>query len=72
MHFDRHSALPHDISKLDQLDFMMHVIKTDGSLKAVEYAGRYFDEGTGQKIKFIFVKYLAQWWDEHRNEFVTR
>jgi hypothetical protein len=61
-----------DIPKLDRLDFMMKVMKTDASLSAVEYAGRYFTEGTGQKIKPVAVQFLAPWWDEHRQEYVGK
>lgn len=61
-----------DISELSRLDFMMNVMKTDSSLTAVEYAGRYFTEGTGQKIKAMALAVLAPWWDEHRKEFLDK
>lgn len=59
-----------DLSKLDRLDFMMEVMKSDPSLKAVRYAGYYFNKGTRQQIKPLAVSYLSQWWVEHRQEFV--
>lgn len=61
-----------DVSKVDRLDFMMNVMKTDSSLKAVEQAGRYFTDGAGQRIKPLAVTHLSQWWQDHRQEFVTK
>lgn len=58
-----------DFRKTDRLDFMMTVMKTDSSLKAVEQAGRYFTGGTEQKIKPLAVGHLSEWWQEHRQEF---
>jgi len=58
-----------DISKVDRLDFMVDVMKNDASLTAVEYAGRYFTAGTGQKIKPMATEYLVKWWENHRHEF---
>lgn len=58
-----------DISKFDRLEFMMEVMKKNPSLAVVEYAGRYFTEGTGQKIKPLAVRHLSEWWDKHRGEF---
>lgn len=58
-----------DIPKIDRLDFMLNVMQTDLSLTAVEYAGRYFTSGTNQNIKPLAVKYLANWWRKHRQEF---
>jgi len=58
-----------DIPKIDRLDFMMNVMKTDSSLTAVEYAGRHFTSGTNQKIKPLAVEHLSNWWREHRQEF---
>jgi len=57
-----------DLTRLSRLDFLMSVIRTDSSLKAVEYAGRYFTQGTELKIKPVATDYLSQWWTEHRNE----
>jgi hypothetical protein len=58
-----------DISKLDRLDFMMSVMKTDSSLLGAEYAGRYFDEGSNQKFKFLYLSAMTTWWEEHRRDF---
>jgi hypothetical protein len=57
-----------DIPKIDRLDFMMRVMKTDRSLTAVEYAGRYFTLGTNQQIKPLAVDYPSLWWNEHRKD----
>lgn len=58
-----------DIATIDKLDFLMDVIKTDASLKAVEYAGRYFDQATNQKTNPLAVDDLSKWWIEHRTEY---
>jgi hypothetical protein len=50
----------------------MSVIKTDHSLTAVEYAGRFFTQGTALKIAPVAVDALSQWWHEHRKEFVGK
>jgi hypothetical protein len=61
-----------DIQELDRLDFMMGIMKADTSLTAAEYAGRFFTQGTDQKIKAMALDYLEQWWSEHRQEFVGK
>jgi len=58
-----------DIPKIDKLDFFMQVMKTDQSLTAVEYAGRYFTTDTNLKIKPLAVDYLAQWWAANRKNY---
>ena len=58
-----------DIPKLEKLDFFIEVMKTDASLKAVEYAGRYFTMGTNLKIKPLAIDYLPNWWAEHRKDY---
>lgn len=61
-----------DIPNIERLDFLMAVMKGDESLTAVEYAGRYFTKGTGQKIKPLALAHLSAWWQEHREEFVAK
>jgi hypothetical protein len=58
-----------DIPKLDRLDFMMSVLRTESSLLAMEYAGRFFDEGTDLKVKYLFLSEMVKWWEAHRHEF---
>ncbi len=58
-----------DIAKVERLDFMIDVMKHDTSLTAVEYAGRHFTAGTGQKIKPMAIEYLVDWWEKHKPEF---
>lgn len=57
-----------DISEFDRLEFMINVIKTDPSLKAVEYAGRIFARGTKQGIKALSVDHFLEWWELHKDE----
>jgi hypothetical protein len=61
-----------DIPTVDRLDFMMVVMKSDHSLMAVEYAGRYFTSGTNQRIKPMALDYLTAWWDAHRQEYLGK
>lgn len=59
-----------DLPKQGRLDFFLHVMKTDQSLTAMEYAGRYFAQLSGQpNIKAMALEYFASWWDKHRREF---
>ena len=58
-----------DFPKKDRLSFMMNVMKTDKSLKVVEYAGIHFTSGTSQEIKPIAVEHLSKWWDENKSSF---
>jgi hypothetical protein len=55
-----------DISKIARMDFMMEVMRSDSSLTAVEYAGRYFTGGADLKIKPVAVEYLYDWWQKNR------
>jgi hypothetical protein len=61
-----------DIKKIDEMDFMMEVMKKDKSLSAAEYAGRYFTEGGGLQIKPMALDYLSDWWEKHRSEFIGK
>ena len=58
-----------DIPKIDRMDFMMQVMEKDTSLTAVEYAGRYFTQSAGLKIKPMALEYLKDWWDTNRWEY---
>lgn len=61
-----------DTPKMSRLDFMVDVLKNDGSLTAVEYAGIYFKQGTGLNVNPLQVEYIADWWGHHRQEFASR
>lgn len=59
-----------DIPRQARLDFMLKVMKSDQSLLAMEYAGRYFGQLSGQpNRKAMALDYFSAWWDEHRYEF---
>ena len=45
----------------------MDVLRTDESLRVVEYAGRYFAAGTDDKLKPIAVREHLKWWEENKN-----
>lgn len=58
-----------DIPKVQKMEFFMEVMKTDPSLGAMEYAGRYFAQEAGLNIKAMALPYFADWWKHHREEF---
>jgi hypothetical protein len=63
-----------DISKLDRMDFMIRIMKTDASLTAVEYASRHFLQGATleNKVNPMALDTLYDWWEKHRGEFVDK
>ena len=61
-----------DLRKAERLDFLVDVMRHDSSLRAVEYAGRYFTAGTEQNIKPMAVDYLSDWWETHKDEFESK
>lgn len=56
-----------DIPKTDRLQFLVEVIRSDESLKVVEYAGRYFAEGTGDKYIPLATKQHLEWWEKNKD-----
>lgn len=56
-----------DISKRDRLQFLVDVLSNDESLQVVEYAGRYFAQGTGNNLKPIAVGSHLKWWEENKD-----
>lgn len=56
-----------DIPKKDRLEFLVEVIRSDESLLVVEYAGRYFSEGTGDKLKPLAIEQHIEWWKENKD-----
>ena len=56
-----------DITKRDRLQFLADVLSSDESLQVIEYAGRYFAKGTGDKIKPIAIGPHLKWWEENKD-----
>ncbi len=56
-----------DIPKADRLQFLVDVLRDDENLEVVEYAGRYFAEGTGDKLKPIAIEQHLEWWKENKD-----
>jgi hypothetical protein len=52
-------------SKYDKMKFMIEIIGSDKSLKAVEYAGRYFAQGAKLELKPLAAKPMLKWWSEN-------
>lgn len=59
-----------DIPQADRMNFFVEVMKSDTSLMAVEYAGRYFLEGAQTKEiqSPLDVDRISLWWDKHRKD----
>lgn len=55
-----------DLPKKARLQFLADVLRNDQSLEVVEYAGRYFAQGTGDKLKPLAIPLHLQWWQEHQ------
>jgi len=56
-----------DIPKPDRLQFLVDVLRSDESLLVIEYAGRYFEQGTGNKLKPLAIKQHLEWWKENKD-----
>ncbi len=57
-----------DIPKKERMQFMVDVMRSDSSLMVVEYAGRYFNEASGQRKKPLAVSYFLQWWKQNKDK----
>jgi len=57
-----------DFSKYERIEFLADVLKNDDSLRAVEYAGRYFGKATGLKKKTLAVSEFLDWWEKNKND----
>lgn len=56
-----------DIPQDARMAFMIGVIEQDESLRAVEYAGRYFLQGASLDGSPMDVDMMLQWWTENSN-----
>lgn len=56
-----------DISKQDKMQFFVDVIRTDKSLKVVEYAGRYFTQESKDKLKPLAIEQHIEWWEKNKD-----
>jgi hypothetical protein len=56
-----------DLPKRERLEFLVEVLRMDKSLTVVEYAGRYFAEGTANKIKPIAIVAHLDWWEKNKD-----
>jgi len=57
----------HDIPKRQRMQFLIHVMRTDSSLKVVEYAGRYFMGDENDKWKPLAVEKHIEWWEKNKD-----
>lgn len=57
-----------DILKKERMQFLVDVMKNDGSLKTVEYAGRFFTSESGQNIKPLAIESLLEWWANNKDK----
>jgi hypothetical protein len=56
-----------DFPKKDKIGFLADVLKSEQSLKALEYAGRYFTQGAGLQLKPLAVEVMLDWWAKNQN-----
>ncbi len=56
-----------DLSKKEKMQFLVDVMTADESLKAVEYAGRYFIQESEDSFKPLEVTKHLDWWNEHKD-----
>jgi len=57
-----------DIPKRNRMEFLIEVLKTDDSLVAVEYAGRYFAEGASLSKDPLAVDEFVSWWEANKDK----
>ncbi|MFZ2147777.1 MAG: hypothetical protein WAV28_11210 [Sedimentisphaerales bacterium] len=57
-----------DIQKRNRMEFLIEVLKTDDSLDALEYAGRFFSEGAGVKFHPLASKEILDWWGKNKEK----
>ena len=55
-----------DIPKRERLELLAQVLREDDSLKVVEYAGRWFAQGTGDGLKPLAIPLHLKWWNENK------
>ena len=48
------------------MEFLVEILKNDNSLRAVEYAGRYFNKETGLKKKTLAASEFLNWWEKNK------
>ncbi|MDA2934935.1 hypothetical protein MYX82_11425 [Acidobacteria bacterium AH-259-D05] len=58
-----------DLAKVERLDFLADVLRSEQSLNAVERAGRIFNSATQQKYKPLAVDPMLSWYQQHRSDF---
>jgi len=56
-----------DLSRRHRLQFLVDVLRSDESLKVVEYAGRYFSQGTKDSFKPIAISQHIEWWNKNKD-----
>ena len=56
-----------DMPKPDRLQFLVDVLRSDESLLVVEYAGRYFKDGTRDNLKPLAIEQHLEWWKENKD-----
>lgn len=56
-----------DFSKKDRMQFLIDVMTHDPSIKAVEYAGRYFNSAASLNYKPLTVDKFLEWWVKNKD-----
>jgi hypothetical protein len=55
-----------DLDRDSQLAFLAEVVRSDGSLKAVEYAGRYLTRAIGKALNPLATDAILEAWQKHK------
>jgi len=56
-----------DISKYQRLQYLATVLRSDTSLKVIECAGRFFQQGTGNQLKPLAINPHLEWWNKNKD-----
>lgn len=57
-----------DIPRRTKMAFLVEILRDDPSLRAVEYAGRYFMQGAELEGSPMRVEYFMEWWSENQDQ----
>jgi len=55
-----------DIPKRERMQFIVDVFRNDSSLRAVEYARRYFGGESKTMLKPLAIKQYLDWWEKNK------
>lgn len=60
------------ITKYNKMKFMIDAMGKENSLRAVEYAGRYFKQGSGLKVNPLATEFMTKWWENNKERMIQQ